>query len=151
MDRVVALAGGKSKTEAIRAVIKSGLIDVLITDRFTAERLVKPVGIADFNNDGDLDIAFVDRPHLAKTLRVWSYRDGELQQIASRSGYSNHRIGEDFISGGIKTCNNKTMMITADVGWSRILATVLENDELITQDIGPFEGAASFEQAMRCS
>ena len=62
MDRVVALAGGKSKTEAIRAVIKSGLIDVLITDRFTAERLVKPVGIADFNNDGDIDIAFVDRP-----------------------------------------------------------------------------------------
>lgn len=41
VDRVVALAGGKSKTEAIRAVIKSGLIDVLITDRFTAERLVK--------------------------------------------------------------------------------------------------------------
>ncbi len=117
----------------------------------TANRWLAPVGIADFNNDGDLDIAFVDRPHLAKTLRVWSYRDGELQQIASRSGYSNHRIGEDFISGGIKTCNNKTMMITADVGWSRILATVLENDELITQDIGPFEGAASFEQAMRCS
>ena len=117
----------------------------------TANRWLAPVGIADFNNDGDIDIAFVDRPHLAKTLRIWTYRDGELQQIASRRGYSNHRIGENFISGGIKSCEGKTMMITADVGWQRILATTLENDELITQDIGPFEGAASFEQAIKCT
>lgn len=41
IDRVVALAGGKSKTEAIRATIKSDFVDVLITDRFTAERLVR--------------------------------------------------------------------------------------------------------------
>lgn len=41
VDRVVALAGGKSKTEAIRATIKSNFVDVLITDRFTAARLVK--------------------------------------------------------------------------------------------------------------
>jgi len=117
----------------------------------TSNRWLAPVGIADFNNDGDMDIAFVDRPHLAKTLRVWTYRGGELQEIASRSGYSNHRIGEDFISGGIKTCEGKTIMITADARWSRILASTLENDGLITtQDIGPFDGAESFERALRC-
>jgi len=117
----------------------------------TSNRWLAPVGIADFNNDGDTDIAFVDRPHLAKTLRVWTYRDGELQQIASRSGYSNHRIGEDFISGGIKTCEGKTIMITADAGWRRVLASTLENDDLIaTQDIGPFEGTESFEKALQC-
>lgn len=116
-----------------------------------ANRWLAPVGIAGFNNDGDIDIAFVDRSHLAKNLRIWTYRNGELRQTASRRGYSNHRIGEDFISGGIKSCEGKTTMITADVGWQRILATTLENDELITQDIGPFEGAASFEQAMKCN
>jgi DNA-binding transcriptional regulator LsrR (DeoR family) len=41
IDRVVALAGGKSKTEAIRATIKSDFVDVLITDRFTAARLAR--------------------------------------------------------------------------------------------------------------
>ncbi len=116
----------------------------------TANRWLAPIGIADFNNDGFMDIAYIDRPHLAKILRVWSYRDGELQEIVNRSGYSNHRIGEDFISGGIKTCNGKTMMITADAGWRRVLASTLENDELVTVDIGAFEGAESIERALQC-
>ena len=117
----------------------------------TANRWLAPIGIADFNNDGDMDIAYVDRPHLAKILRVWTFREGKLHEIASSGGYSNHRIGEDFISGGIKTCEGKTMMITADAGWRRVLATTLEKDGLNTTDIGPFNGAESFEQALKCS
>ena len=42
VDRVMALAGGKAKTEAIRGALETGIIDVLITDKFTAERLVSP-------------------------------------------------------------------------------------------------------------
>jgi DNA-binding transcriptional regulator LsrR (DeoR family) len=41
VDRIVALAGGQGKTEAIYGALKMGIIDVLITDRFTAERLVE--------------------------------------------------------------------------------------------------------------
>ncbi len=40
VDRVIALAGGQSKTRAIRAALKTGVIDILITDKFTARRLV---------------------------------------------------------------------------------------------------------------
>ena len=39
VDRVIALAGGKSKTEAIRGALRTGVIDLLVTDKFTAERL----------------------------------------------------------------------------------------------------------------
>jgi DNA-binding transcriptional regulator LsrR (DeoR family) len=39
--RIVALAGGTSKTQAIRAVLESGLLYGLITDEATAKRLVK--------------------------------------------------------------------------------------------------------------
>lgn len=38
-DRVMALAGGHSKTAAIAGALKLGVIDVLVTDKFTAERL----------------------------------------------------------------------------------------------------------------
>ncbi|MFB2552474.1 sugar-binding transcriptional regulator [Ensifer soli] len=38
-DRVMALAGGQSKTEAIAGALRLGIIDVLVTDRFTAARL----------------------------------------------------------------------------------------------------------------
>ncbi|WP_116087045.1 sugar-binding transcriptional regulator [Tropicimonas sp. IMCC34011] len=42
VDRVVALAGGRSKTAAIDAALRTGVVDLLITDKFTAERLVHP-------------------------------------------------------------------------------------------------------------
>lgn len=38
-DRVMALAGGAAKTEAIAGALKLGVIDVLVTDKFTAARL----------------------------------------------------------------------------------------------------------------
>ncbi|MCC5966294.1 MAG: sugar-binding transcriptional regulator [Natronohydrobacter sp.] len=44
VDRVIALAGGRSKTEAISGALKTGVIDLLITDKFTAQRLVAPEG-----------------------------------------------------------------------------------------------------------
>ena len=46
VDRVVALAGGRAKTEAIRGALRTGVIDVLITDKFTAERLQSPVNLS---------------------------------------------------------------------------------------------------------
>jgi len=42
VPRVVALAGGKRKSAAIPAVLRSGLVDILITDKFTAQRLIEP-------------------------------------------------------------------------------------------------------------
>ena len=41
VDRVVALAGGRSKTSAIQGALRTGIIDLLITDKFTAKRLMK--------------------------------------------------------------------------------------------------------------
>ncbi len=38
-DRVMALAGGESKTRAIAGALRLGIIDVLVTDKFTAARL----------------------------------------------------------------------------------------------------------------
>jgi DNA-binding transcriptional regulator LsrR (DeoR family) len=42
IDRVVGVAGGARKTAAIRGALRGGLVNVLITDRFTAERLLQP-------------------------------------------------------------------------------------------------------------
>lgn len=44
VGRVVALAGGQGKTEAIAGALRTGAVDVLVTDRFTAERLVQAQG-----------------------------------------------------------------------------------------------------------
>ncbi|MCD7107894.1 sugar-binding transcriptional regulator [Rhizobium sp. DKSPLA3] len=41
VDRVIALAGGAKKTAAIAGALKVGVIDILVTDKFTAERLLE--------------------------------------------------------------------------------------------------------------
>ncbi len=41
VNRVIGIAGGTRKFAAIRGALKGGLINTLITDRFTAERLVQ--------------------------------------------------------------------------------------------------------------
>lgn len=42
-NRVVGIAGGPRKTAAIKGALRGGLVNVLITDRGTAERLLQPV------------------------------------------------------------------------------------------------------------
>lgn len=41
IPRVIALAGGQQKTRAIAGALRTGVIDVLVTDRFTAARLTE--------------------------------------------------------------------------------------------------------------
>ena len=46
VKRVVGIAGGKRKTAAIRGALAGGWINVLITDRATAERLIQATALA---------------------------------------------------------------------------------------------------------
>ena len=116
----------------------------------SANRWLAPIGFADFNNDGDVDIAYVDRPHLAKILRVWTYKNAKLTETANIDGLSNHRIGDNFISGGVRTCAGTPEIITADGGWKRIISTRFENGALTKTDIGPYRNKSSFKRALTC-
>ena len=117
----------------------------------TAYRWLAPIGTGDFNNDGLVDVAFVDRPHLAQVLRVYSYEPGiGLTPIASSKGFTNHRIGENFITSGVRTCAGRTQLITVNPKWSRILATTLDEGELTTEEVGDFVGIESVESALEC-
>lgn len=40
IERVIALAGGAKKVDAIAGALRTGVIDMLVTDKFTAERLI---------------------------------------------------------------------------------------------------------------
>lgn len=61
-------------------------------------RWLAPAGIADFNDDGVLDIAWVQTPHIGGILRVWSMIDGEFSELDRLSGFSNHSIGSTRVS-----------------------------------------------------
>lgn len=114
------------------------------------QRWLAPIGAADLDGDGKVELAYIDRPHLAKLLRVWRFDNGRLVPVAELPGLSNHRIGEDRISGGIRDCGTGPELITASANWSRIMATRLAEGQLISRDIGPQQGAGSFAKALDC-
>ncbi len=56
-------------------------------------RWLNPAGIADFDADGQFEIALVSKPHLAKELQLWRYVQGKLTLVSKHAGYSNHKLG----------------------------------------------------------
>ena len=115
----------------------------------TRFRWLAPVGAADLDNDGHVEIAYVDRPHLAKTLRIWRFENNQLTEIATIPNLTNHRIGEDFISGGLRFCGDTPSLILADGNWSRIVSVTYDKGWQST-DLGPFRGRDSLTQALTC-
>ncbi|MGI3167465.1 FG-GAP repeat domain-containing protein [Pseudooceanicola sp. 200-1SW] len=119
-----------------------------------AFRWLAPLGAADLDGDGRVEIAYVDRPHLAKVLRLWRYDPvrGLRALETTAADVSNHRIGWDRIPGGIRACPGGAEMILADGGWTQVLALRLEaGGEITRRSLGPFTGPESLDAALtRC-
>ncbi|CUJ91778.1 hypothetical protein RUE5091_01140 [Ruegeria denitrificans] len=114
----------------------------------TRFRWLAPIGAADLDGDGLVEIAYIDRPHLAKTLRIWRFQNGALTEIATLPGLTNHRIGEDFITGGIRKCRGNREMIVVNADWSNIVS-VSYDDGWKQQELLPFTPTA-MKWALTC-
>ncbi len=93
-------------------------------------RWLAPIGGADLDGDGLMELAYIDRPHLARLLRVWRFENGALIEVAQAEGLTNHRFGDAGISGGLRDCGEGPEMITADARWSRTIASRLVGDKI---------------------
>lgn len=61
-----------------------------------AFRWLNPAGIADFDGDGQRDVALVAMPHLVKRLEVWTLGPNGFAQTGALEDISNHRNGSRF-------------------------------------------------------
>lgn len=57
-------------------------------------RWLNPVGVADFDSDGKLDIASVITPHIGGLLTLYHYAPPKLEPFAQAMDTSNHRMGD---------------------------------------------------------
>ncbi|QPM89030.1 FG-GAP repeat domain-containing protein [Pseudooceanicola algae] len=123
-----------------------------------SQRWLAPIGAADLDGDGRIEIAYIDRPHLAKTLRIWRFDGdpadgtGQLTEIASAPGYSNHQIGWSFIPGGIRHCDGVAPeMILADGNWQHVVAVTLDADgQLNARELSSYAGPQSLSRGVDC-
>ncbi len=101
-------------------------------------RWLAPAAIGDLDGDGHVEIAWIDRPHLAKVLRVWRYADGTFQEVAAASGLTNHAIGDAVIHGGLRDCGQGPQIVLSDAARARLLAVTFDGTSIAARDIGAF-------------
>lgn len=117
-----------------------------------SNRWLAPAGIVDLDGDGRIEIAYVDRPHLARILTILTYENQSLKPFGKVQGLTNHRIGEDYISGGVRTCNDQPELVLTNGNWSRLFAVSSSaTRKLQARDIGPNTGRKSFVAALNCA
>lgn len=110
--------------------------------------------VGDLDGDGRLEIAEVDRPHLAGILRFWRLEDGgsgaALHEIAAVSGYSNHRIGQDFITAAVRDCGTGAELILPDFAWQALQAVRLRGDTVAVRSTGLPADHTGLARALDC-
>lgn len=140
-----------SQTEGARLAVYDAQGRIAATPFIgTRFRWLAPVGAADIDGDGRVEIAYIDRPHLAKTLRIWRYENRGLVHVADRPGLTNHRIGEVDIAGGIRICNGQPEMILATADWSSLVAVTYQDDTYALRTLGRDTSRRAFHRAMSC-
>lgn len=113
-------------------------------------RWLAPAGAGDFDGDGADEIAYVDRPHLARELVFVRLMQGQLVEVARVPGLTNHRIGDRTIAGGVRHCADGDHVIVASANWTRAVAVGLPGGVVEMTDLGPISGPADLEPFMVC-
>lgn len=113
-------------------------------------RWLAPAGIADFDGDGQNDVAYVETPHIGGILRVWTMRNGTLAQIASMHNFSNHRIGEDFITGGVRDCGDGPELVLPNFNWTQLMMVRWKSNGLAAYVIASTTDIGTISRALAC-
>ncbi len=115
-----------------------------------ANRWLAQLGAADLDGDGRMEIAYIDRPHLAKILRIWRYEGGTLTLVAEAPGLSNHRFADPTITGGLRDCGTGVEIITADADWRHIMASRMIKGRIESRALGHRPSPDGFAAALAC-
>lgn len=141
----------KGASLAVYGVINSQLVKIASAPHIgTPNRWLAPAGIADFNNDGVNDVSYVQTPHIGGILRVWSFKGEGSILLASKRGYSNHRIGENFITGGLRNCGQGPQLVLPDQQWATTQVVSINGKSISNTQYAENTNADTIAKALQC-
>lgn len=107
----------------------------------TANRWLNIVAINDLDNDGNVELVWIETPHIGGILKVAKIKAGKLEVLDQLSGYSNHAIGQRNLCLSVLTQQqNKKVFYVPTQNRNKISGFSFENNkfqiiEEITQHI----------------
>lgn len=116
----------------------------------TRHRWLAPAGVGDFDGDGRIEIAYVDRPHLARELVFVRLQGDRLVEIARAPGFTNHAIGDRSIAGGVRRCEGDDALVLADAAVDRAMLVDLGPGGVTARPLGPIAGLAGLAPHLAC-
>lgn len=107
-------------------------------------RWLNPVGVADFDGDGHLDLASVVTPHIGGVLQLLHVRPGSLVPFASAMDVSNHRMGalEQELAVIVQVAGRRPTILVPDMSRRALHAFRWDAPGLWTElsDVHPLPG-----------
>lgn len=116
------VTGGHGSPRLVRAAATD-----FIGRRF---RWLAPIGAADFDNDGSLELAYVETPHLGKTLRIVRLDGPRLHEVAAMKGVTNHAIGQETVHSRIELCAGIPVIAALDANGTDIISVRMTDGQM---------------------
>ena len=102
----------------------------------TKHRWLAPIGAADFDGDGTIEIAYVEKPHLDRVLRLVRLEGDRLANVASLAGVTNHAIGQEQAESLVRICAGVPEIIALSSDGQHVLAITWGSQGLVDRQIG---------------
>ena len=115
---------------AIYKIVDEQLVEYAkVTEIGTSNRWLNIVAINDLDNDGIVELVWIETPHIGGILKLAKIKAGRLQVLAEKAQYSNHAIGERNLCLSVLTEQlNQKVFYVPDQSKNKIIGFTFKNN-----------------------
>ena len=116
---------------AIYKIVDEQLVEYAkVTEIGTSNRWLNIVAINDLDNDGIVELVWIETPHIGGILKLAKIKAGRLQVLAEKAQYSNHAIGERNLCLSVLTEQlNQKVFYVPDQSKNKIIGFTFKNNK----------------------
>jgi hypothetical protein len=115
---------------AIYKIVDEQLVEYAqVPEIGTSNRWLNIVAINDLDNDGIVELVWIETPHIGGILKIAKIKAGLLQVLAEKAQYSNHAIGERNLCLSVLTEQlNQKVFYVPDQSKNKIIGFTFKNN-----------------------